>query len=117
MPVLYHFLNMLLFSCSAAVVVTLIFVVLTRKKKFETLTPILGVLQLTFVIALILFYFLAPRLQISIALPYIQQALNEQCETEGIVADEDGFEADSGFRWKSEEIECYFNYKVWRCYC
>jgi hypothetical protein len=59
------------------------------------------------------------EVQARIALPYIQNALNEQCRNVTVVADTSGFVIDPGFKWKSqtENVVCYPGSSGWRCDC
>ena len=105
-------------SCLSSLLVTILFAILTRKKKFQTLVPVLGVLQLTFIIVLVLFFTVGYRLQVAIALPHIQQALDEQCIGNNIEAVADGFYSEDIFRWKTTDhsVECAYT-GAWICKC
>jgi hypothetical protein len=106
-------------NCSGAVMLTAVFLFLTRKKNLPKLVYALGVLQLSFVIGLILFYTLGYHIQATIALPHIQQALDEHCTGENIEAAADGFYIESRFRWESGDklAECYYGGVDWICSC
>ena len=118
MPVFYFLPIILAVSCSSAVFLTVLFAVLTRKKRFQTLVPVLGVLQLSFLIVLIIFYLFGYDLQVSVALPHIQQALHEQCTGENIKVIAEGFYIEDVFRWRSddESVTCAYT-GAWICTC
>lgn len=109
-------------SCIPAMFLSIFFTAWTRQKGFQTLVPILGILQLSFVIAFViflgLFYVFGYDLQVSLALPYIQQALDEQCSGNNLEASTDGFYIEDIFRWKSSDnaVECTY-IDGWTCSC
>lgn len=118
MPVFYNLLFTLAMSCTASIAVTGIFFLLARKRIANKFVPILGVLQVSFLVILAAFYFLGYQFQVAVALPYIQQALDEQCGQQALVATADGFRIDSGYGWTSgDEAACYFNNVEWICNC
>ncbi|MBC7811094.1 MAG: hypothetical protein H7175_08110 [Burkholderiales bacterium] len=118
MPVFYDLPFALAMSCTASIGVTGVFFLLTRKRITNKFVPIMGVLQVSFVVILVAFYFLGYQLQVAVALPYIQQALDEQCGQQTLVANADGFKIDSGFWWSSgDTVDCHYNNVEWICTC
>ena len=59
------------------------------------------------------------RLQKAIVVPYIQQALDEQCGQGNFQAREGEFYQDSGYHWRdnTNSAQCYLNGKSWSCSC
>jgi hypothetical protein len=62
--------------------------------------------------------FLAGEIQARIAVPYIQKALNKQCQDTSTRVDTNGFSFDFGFRWESPtgNESCYYA-REWYCDC
>jgi hypothetical protein len=108
----------IVFACAISAIVLIIF----RKRRKHRFYPLI-VLTLFTASCIIGYYamtILGSNMQRAIALPYVQQALNDQCRQTTIIADEQGFyKQDDVLYWDSSDgtSHCYFSGKAWVCQC
>jgi hypothetical protein len=123
MPIINSLYFVPLASClTSALLCSLLFFFLRRKghlKHYITFTTLMALFIITCVLSSFPFWGLSNRLQIAIALPYIQRALDEQCGEQRFTAHAKGFYVDSGFHWSSDDnlASCYYNNVSWICSC
>ena len=105
------------FILSILLTITLFLTLLRNRKK--TILKVLGVETIVFFICVWICAFLMYYLQINIATPYIEEALNQQCSVNEVSILDGVFHNDSRFRWidANGEIECRFSNSEWECRC
>jgi len=116
----YNLPLLVITSCTGSIILTVIFAILTRRRKFETFVPLFGFLQLSFLVLVVLFVTIGYRIQVSIALSSVQQSLDNECGQNIYQAEETGLNLSSGFHWTSDDksAECYYSSKNgWVCNC
>ena len=64
-------------------------------------------------------FFIADELQFDVAIPYIQNALHDQCPNKHLTADRSGFQISSTIDWisKKDNTVCFFSNVEWKCDC
>lgn len=122
MPIFFTPIHAALFECIFSLLFASLLNLFIFKyvERFITrLGLILGLLQLGFFIAVVAYSTLGYRLQVEIALPYIQEAVDSACFNKNIKVDEEGFYISSGFQWENQEqgVDCYYNNVRWICDC
>ena len=123
MPVFYHLPFGILVGTVCSVILTVGFAWLIRKKGWKGWDAIPFVLTfgaVSWLIMILLVNFISYPIQVAIAVPYIQVALDEasECDGYGFIADARGFYVDSGYGWTSEDSRatCYYS-NIWICSC
>ncbi len=97
----------------------LVFAGLMRKRKLNTIIPILIIFYITLAVGAACAYYGGYKLQVEIAKPYLQSAIKEQCNYSDISVNESEFTFSSGFSWTSKEksISCRYGGNSWVCDC
>jgi hypothetical protein len=92
-----------------------------RKPHISTKSPIFvyGVLIFGFIIASVLFLSVGRRLQTTLAIPYIQESLDQKCGQGVFRAAEGDVYNESGFYWQAnaKSAQCYYSSEGWICSC
>lgn len=123
MPIFYHFGTWILFSCGSSFIVfisvTAFLLIRYRRVSIKSFLILLNIAILAFVIATLLFGSVGYRLQVAIAEPYIQQALDQMCGQGAFQTNEGQLITSSFFYWRADAspAECYYNRKEWVCSC
>jgi hypothetical protein len=126
MPVFYHFFSVLLAAFPISIVLAIAFAWLIRNSKRDTafsrgfwFFSVMAFWFLSYLISIAASNFILHKLQASVALPYIQEALDRTCGQNSFIADEQGFYNDSGSRWASSDgfVTCLYNNEEWICSC
>ncbi len=120
MPFFYHVLTLYSVTFVAAILLTIVFSIIFMRNRKRTVFQTLGIFMLMFVISIFTSNFLLFRLQNRIATPYIQDALDTQCDKDAITVDEGTIIYSSRIYWSSEldKTVCYFHGRSdWTCDC
>jgi len=112
------------FAVVIGTVLTAIFSWLNRKRGFQSCKSVavlffaaIGLWFISVVVATLLLNPVLRKMQASEALPYIQDALDDECGQNRYTATEDGFNFSSTYEWSSDAASCYFNNAQWICTC
>jgi phosphoglycerol transferase MdoB-like AlkP superfamily enzyme len=119
MPFFYYRSIGYLIAFILSILLTIIlFQTLMRNSKI-TFLKVFGTFMVMFFISALVCYFVMFNLQINIAAPYIEEAINRQCGLTGFNIMDGEFDTDSRFSWSdvNKEIECRFRNSQWDCNC
>ena len=119
----YDGITWILFSCGSSLVALISVTAFLRNRhrqiSTKSLLILFGVAILAFVIATLLFGSAGYKLQVAIAQPYIQQALDQKCGQGVFHANEGQFYNESGYYWRANTsaAQCFYGSKGWICSC
>lgn len=115
--------NLLVYGAVLLITLFIYFTFLKNRVKKYGCVPIVGLITGLFIIVLVILGLpissLLFQLQKQIALPYVQEAVNIQCNTTEINVSDGEFITSSRISWESpsDDYTCHYNMREWICQC
>lgn len=119
----YNSFYWLLFSCGSSFIVfvgvTVFLLKRYRQISVKSLLILFGITALAFVVSSNIFIGVGRDLQMTVAEPYIQQALDQECGQGVFHTTEGRLYNESGYYWQANTslAQCFYNGRGWVCSC
>ena len=105
--------------CIVAIILTIVFYIAFMRKRKNKFFGAFTIFHAIFILGIFVLAWVLPILQPRVILPYVQAAVDEQCNSIEVDVTDGNLFTDSRIKWSSstDDLTCYYDFENWTCDC